>query len=271
MFRNRVPFFLVAFLVSCSTRLLRADLILNATYINGASQVWNSTTQGVVQQAINDWRQVFSGVNGATQAINFNVSFSNAGTGGYLGQWQGSFSAFPGDSVRPWSLGTTHNIFFNADMLNAALSNKLWFDPTPTTSGDQPASDWDALSVARHEIGHMLGFSTLYKDNVFQINQTDPWASRIVGNIFDPAGLNVLMNADQAHLATPTGNLMSPSLLNGVRIGISGTEASMLSLAYGYNITAVPETSSLLLLCALIPLAVIRFRNKTPRNASKET
>jgi hypothetical protein len=263
MFR-RVAFFatwLVAAMVVSTP--LRADLVLSPTFVNGASQVWNATTQGVVTQAINDWRQVLTGVNGNTQTINFTVSFSNAGTGGYLGQWQGGYSAFPGASVRPWSSGVNHVILFNADLLNPSLSNRLWFDPTPTTAGDLPFSDWDALSVARHEIGHMLGFTTLYVDNVFQANQSSPWSSRIVSNVFDPGGLNVAMNADQAHLGSTSGSLMSPLLFNGVRMGISNTEASMLSLAYGYNITAVPEPSSLLMTaCLVIPIGWRMIRRK---------
>lgn len=231
----------------------RADFILNPTFVNNASQVWNSTTQGVVQQAINDWRQVITGVNGATQTVNFTVTFTNAGTNGFLGQWQGGYSASIGANIRPWSPQATHTLFFNADLMNAALPNKLWFDPTPTTTGDQPFSDWDALSVARHEIGHMLGFTDLYVDNFFQANQSNPWTSRIVNNVFDPNGLNVAMNADQVHLGTQSGSLMSPLLFNGVRIGISNTEARMLSLAYGYDLAAVPEPSTFILLGSLIP------------------
>lgn len=249
----------------CLPSTLRAELILAANFVDNGVKTWDAITRGVVNQAISDWRQVISGVNGTTQSISFSVQFSNVGTSSYLGQWQGGFSASNGASVRPWSSGVNHNIFFNAAFLDAGLSNKLWFDPTPTTSNDQPQTDWDALSVARHEIGHMLGFTTLYRDNVFNPDETNPWTSRIVNNVFDPNGLNVAMDADNSHLGTAIGNLMSPSLLNGTRLGISNTEASMLSLAYGYDITAVPEPSSILLLCFLIP---IFYRHRCRKRAA---
>lgn len=226
----------------------RADLIFNANFVDAAGQTWDATTRGVVNQAINDWKQVFSGVNGATETINFNVTFAHATTSGYLGVWQGGFSAFSGDDIRPWSPNVNHTISFNVDHMAVGLTNRLWFDPTPTTGGDQSFNDWDALTVTRHEIGHMLGFTTLYVDNFNTPGQTNPWTSRIVNNIFDPGGLNVAMNADKAHLGTASGDLMSPSLFNGSRIGISSQEANMLSLAYGYSFTAVPEPTSMVLL-----------------------
>jgi hypothetical protein len=202
-----------------------------------------------------------NGLGGSTSvAVNFSVSFANAGTSSYLGQWSGSFSAFAGDSVRPWSSGVTHSILFNADFLSGA--NKLWFDATPGDNGsDKAGADWDAVTVMRHEIGHMLGFTSLYRDNVFTLGETNPWTSRIVSNVFDPTGLNVEMElGDPAHvLADPL--LMDTTLSNTEgRIGISNLEAQMLVKAYGYTLTAVPEPSTLLLVMACGPIGLFAFR-----------
>lgn len=234
---------------------LRADLILNPTFVNAEGQTWDSVKSGVVNQAISDWQQVFSGVNGSSKTINFDVTFSQAG-GTYLGQMGLGFSG--GGDILPWSSGTTKELRFNADFFDGTngTTNQLWFDPTPTTHGDQPFSDWDALSVARHEIGHMLGFTSFYK-----VGATSPWEDLIVTDIFDAAGLNVAMNpGDAAHVAQNPEVLMSPALTNSVRQSISSTEAQMLSLAYGYDLVAVPEPASLLFFSSLMPLALLSRR-----------
>ncbi len=46
---------------------------------------------------------------------------------------------------------------------------------------------------------------------------------------------------DSAQLAQSLNMLMSPGLINSVRREISTTEAQMLSLAYGYDLVAVPD------------------------------
>jgi hypothetical protein len=250
-----------------------AALILNPTF-NGSG--WNSVTQGVVNQAISDWTSRIDGVKNGTggvdsKTVNFNVSFSNATTSGYLGQWQGSFSAFAGESIRPWGTpgGTvTHNIFFNADFLASGLTNKLWFDLTPGDIGlDKPFSDWDAVTVMRHEIGHMLGFSDRYFDNFTLPSQTNPWTSKIINNVFDPTGLNVLMEPGDPSHVRQDSLLMDTALSNAEgRIGISQTELQMLSSAYGYSIVAVPEPSTFLL--AGVGLGVVGWRRRKTRLAN---
>ena len=72
---------------------------------------------------------------------------------------------------------------------------------------------------------------------------------------------------DSAHLAQGLGLLMSPGLVNNTRLPISGTEAQMLSLAYGYNIVAVPEPASLLLVGMVIPIGYFGFRRHLKRAA----
>ena len=246
-----------------------ADLILNPTYVNGGGQVWNSVTQGVVNQAMNDWTAVLSGISngggGSTSVtVNFDVSFANAGTNSYLGQWQGGFSAAAGASIRPWTAGVNHTILFHADFLSTNLANKLWFDPTPGDNGsDKAFADWDAVTVMRHEIGHMLGFTGLYRDNFDLPNQSFPWTGLITNNVFDPTGLNVAMEpGDPAHVLADA-LLMDTSLSNAEgRIGISSLETEMLVRAYGYTVTAVPEPASILLILVVSPFGFRMFRRQ---------
>jgi hypothetical protein len=74
------------------------------------------------------------------------------GIGGPFGEWQVGSSQdtrYNGNDFEPWA-GT---IYFNSNA-------NFFFDPTPQTSNDIPQGQNDFLSVAVHEIGHVLGFGT---------------------------------------------------------------------------------------------------------------
>ncbi|WP_404307184.1 hypothetical protein [Neorhodopirellula lusitana] len=247
-----------------------AALILNPTFDNSGAATWDAAREGVVNQAIADWQNVITGISdgmgGITDiTVNFNVDFTDV-AGSYLGQWSGGASAFLGADIRPWeatdgSYNVTHDIHFNAAYFTGA--NQLWFDPTPTDDGlDKAFADWDALTVARHEIGHMLGFSGLYSDEFGTAAESNPWSDLIDGEVFDPTGLSIAMEPGDVGHVLDDALLMDTALGNNeYRIGISQTEAQMLSLAYGYtlNATAVPEPNLFLALagvagfCRLMP------------------
>ncbi len=238
-------------------RSTQAALVLNPTFDDSGDRAWDSETQGVVSQAINDWTSVIGGVVGQggdveTVAVDFNVEFVDAGTNNFLGQWDGSFSASTGASIRPWSNEMSHTIRFNSSFMDESLDNQLWFDPTPGDDGsDKAFSDWDAVSVARHEIGHMLGFSELYRDDFNTAEETRVFPSFVDENdVFDPDGLSVKMvTGDVAHIEDQSF-LMSTTLSNADgRVGISMTELQMLSTAY--DVQVVPEPSALLVLCGV--------------------
>jgi hypothetical protein len=222
------------------------------TYVDGAGQTWTADRIGVIQQAISDWQTALPD----SHTINVTLDFTNAGTGSYLGQW--SVSSQPmavGTNIYPWTPELIHKIHFNADLFSTT-PNYTWWDPTPTTSSDLPFEGWDALSVARHEICHMVGFANgFYVDN-FAVpgQQIDKWGSHITGSTFDPGGLNVSMasSTNLAHVlnsGTTTGDLMVPALVNGQRRGISTTDLNMLQLAYNYAIVP-PKTSTTYTLAA---------------------
>ena len=188
--------------------------------------------------------------NAAERAINITFNFTNAGSSGYLAQWAGSYYVPQGTDLYPWTSGVTHKISFNADHFTG--THYTWWDPTPATSDDLPSVTWDALSVARHELGHALGFTDgFYYDNFGTDDRIDKWSSHITGTTFDPGGLNVSMDSasNLSHLLddeATAGDLMVPALPNGLRRDISTTDLNMLQLAYGYQL--VPEPSPLVLL-----------------------
>ena len=108
------------------------------------------------------------------------------------------------------------------------------------TTGQVSFLNYAALSVARHEMGHALGFTdAFYYRDFGGPTQTDKWTSHISGTTFDPGTLNVQMNApdDLQHVAddgATAGDLMTPALLYGDQPQISCTDLKMLESAYHY-------------------------------------
>lgn len=250
MITKRSSLFATAVFFILSPLAARAITIV-PTYVDGAGQTWTAERRGVIQQAISDWQTALPD----SHTINVTFDFTNAGTGGYLGQWYvSSQPMYAGTDIYPWTPELTHTIHFNADLFSTS-PNYTWWDPSPTTSNDQPFAAWDALSVARHEICHMVGFTNgFYVDNFYTPQQIDKWGSHIAGSVFDPGGLNVSMasSTNLAHVlnsGATAGDLMVPALVNGQRRGISATDLNMLQLAYGYTIVP-PKTPTTYTLAA---------------------
>ena len=244
---------LVLILASSWTSTAPADLVIAANFVDGGGETWDNVRRGVVNQAVSDWMSVLKGVddgNGGILMPTINIDFTFDAVGG-LAAADSSVTAIGGATIRPWlTAGVAsleHTITFNTGVLSG--DNFLWFDPTPDDDGsDKPFEAWDAVSTARHEIGHVLGFNTIY-DNTFNTND-DPWTALITGNVFDPSGLAVPMEpGDPSHLSEA---LTSPDLMDTTqsnidgRLPITATHFQMLQMAYSY--TNVPEPSAALFL-----------------------
>lgn len=219
-------------------------LIVNPTFTNSAGQSWDSVRRGVVNQAISNWTSTLAGIDdgaGGTQSVTIDLTFAFDSVP-YLSYGDYDFSAAPaGSSLRPWDATTDITIYFTVDSF---LGSTLWWDPTPGDGGaDVPGGRWDALSVAHHEIGHALGFVQLFVDDYQLATESSPWESKIVGNVFEPGGLNVAMRPGDPGHVLDNSLVMGTVLQRGARLGVSYTEIAMLSSAYGY--TTVPEPSSL--------------------------
>ncbi len=220
-------------------------LTINPTFNNTAGETWTANQIITVNAAIADFESVLVD----SVSIDIDFDFVAAGTGGYLGQWSGGFSAALGADIFPWSPQVNHTIH-----LNKSLLGDLFFDPTPADAGgDIPVDQWDALSVVRHELGHALGFTDdFYVDNFATGSEVDKWTSNIIGGFFDPNGLNIEMadidpnnlplGKDFSHIidsGATAGDLMVQFLLDEVRRPISQTDLSMLELAYGWTLADV--------------------------------
>ncbi len=225
-------FLLVMLLLTSSAWALN----IVTTYIDAEGFTWDTIKRGVMDQAIADWETWILD----SQTVEVDVTFISAGNS-ILGQWSGGTSSIPrGTDIYPWTDNVSQTIKFNVDLFTG--SNNLWWDPTPLTSSDMPFDHWDALSVARHEIGHMMGFTTgLYFNDYGPPWRTDRWAMQISGTTFDSGGLNIQMastnNLGHVLDAGPTeDDLMTPSIVNGTRNKISMIDLQMLELAHGYSL-----------------------------------
>ena len=263
--------FALSLLIVSTLTLSAQALTINATFDDTGTATWTNEQKAVINQAIADWQSVLN----INETVDITFDFQNA-SNAYLGQWQGGYSGVPsGSDIRPWTTGMTHVVHFAADYAD------FWWDPTPGDDGsDQPFEKWDALSVARHELGHAMGFANdLYNNDVGNpdngYTNVNLWGNLISGgfedgsnnDIFDAAGLNVAMEDDWVHIDDPTGTddltdnwLMQAALVNSIRLDISQTELDMLSLAYGYDV--VPEPASMVLLATGGAFLLFRRRRR---------
>lgn len=234
------------FLAACFAALLpfgasraRAFTITPDFELPGA---WDPDQIALVQQAITDWTSHVSFPDANDQNIPIMFYMISAGTkkGAYIAQWQYEEDA---PVPYPYSPDITHFIAINSSFLS---QDSFSLDPPPS---DQ----FDMLTAIEHELAHVLGFSP-------GVYSTGNWSALISNGIFDAGGLNVPMNADNAHTNLPD-DLMYFSLPQGVRRDISNTDLQMLSLAYGYSVTPIPEPASLSLL-ALTSALLLRRRPK---------
>jgi hypothetical protein len=262
--RSRTVVRLFCALVLLSLATSASALTINPTFNDSGGLTWTDAYKGVVNQAISEWEAVIL----EPETINITFDFTTGNS--YLGQWSGIRPDSGGYDLRPWSSNISHTIHFNADLVVDGLYHAptdttyyLWFDETPLTDGDQASNEWDALSVARHELGHAMGFiNDFYVDNVGTGNAINWWGDQIdSNNVFDPDGLAIPMNGtDWAHVAESglmAQDLMSPDLYNADRHPISATDIAMLATAYGYDVVPEPATLSVL---ALGGVALLRRR-----------
>jgi len=207
---------LAAVLVCASAAFAGLDIVVS---FDDNQYVWTDIEKAVVNQAITDWEEALSGY-ALDETVSFGIDHRNEGGAAAVTYgWVWGGVPAPGDSTRPW-LGTGHYM--------GVLPWSLTWDATPTTDDD--VSGYDALSIIRHELGHLLGVeSGFYFDNYGVAGHEDKWVSEIVGSTFDPGGLNVSMNpGDTSHT---NGGLMNAYIYTGQRFDV-GLTSQMIAKAF---------------------------------------
>ena len=169
--------------------------------------------EAVIQQAINEWQTIIetAGVNPNSYPITFqNGPLAPGGSTDVVtnssGVWISAVVTFHNDGSIPW-----------------------WVDPTPADDFDDtiPAGRADYKSVARHEIGHAVGWVPSRRVTPF-----------LNGNIFDQNRLNIATGGLHTNALIHPNDIMTPSIPVSARKRISlYPAAAMIARAYEYDIT----------------------------------
>lgn len=186
---------------------------------------WTEQEKAVVRQAIADYEHAI--LEDVTIKVEFKF-FRGKAEGQAM--WYTAGTPPDGTKVRPWTKQLRHGV-----IIHVSIRKRLWFDPTPETDGDVPSGAYDALTLYRHELGHLMGHRDAYCiDNWATREWSDPWKARIDKHgVFDPDGLKVPMYPGSFGHTRKRG-LMFPVMMPGKRWDIDETVA-MLKLAYGYR------------------------------------
>jgi len=173
----------------------------------------------VIQQAVGEWERIIL-TRGFTPA-GYPITFSNGPlAGGTLARATVSHYVPSGDLI-------STEIVFDDD------GSTTWFvDTTPANDSEfspTPPAGTDLLSVARHEIGHAVGFI-----------DTPRVTGLLSGNTFDPSRLNIAAVDSGGHSDPDlhVNDLMVPTIGASTRRAISlYPDSALIARAYHYDIT----------------------------------
>jgi hypothetical protein len=178
----------------------------------------SSAQRIVIQYAINEWDDLFDSSWYVPDQYHIDIRFASI--------------------TNPMVLASTLTSFnsSNGNLLNAEItfdgdgSTQWYIDPNPANDDEfhtgNPPDGIDLLSVARHEIGHAIGWTG--SKRVYNL---------LSGDILDQPGLNIVTVGDTGHTDPDfhPNSLMVPAIAPSVRHGIEVyPDVSLPSKAYYY-------------------------------------
>lgn len=184
MFRGFGPKVCLAVAAACvlATALPVGAININVSYDDqmldlNSSGVFNAAEKAVIVQAVGQWQ------NAITSAGQVNITLLKSNLAGLLG-FASNYATNVGDTNNDTRLNGTpvSGTIQVDDRLGAGDLGAFWVDPTPgdnsefiagktsyhftSPAGGQAANSYDMLSLVKHEVGHVLGFSQSF-DNFF--------------------------------------------------------------------------------------------------------
>lgn len=201
-------------------------LRINATFDASVT----AAQRAVIQQAINEWQAIVQDAGSTPNPYPMTFRFSDLGVGPpqTLASTTTIFNSQTGDLIRADMSFNTRTTFF----VDPTPADDCEFIPgccVPPACQPPPANSTDLLTVARHEMGHAVGWASSRR-------VTDLMS----GSAFNPPRLNIPIatatgtHTDPAWLAN---DIMVPTIGTSVRRSISlYPAASLVARAYGYRV-----------------------------------
>ncbi|MBT8496339.1 MAG: hypothetical protein KJO07_25055 [Deltaproteobacteria bacterium] len=103
-----------------------------------------------------------------------------------------------------------------------------FFDQTLDSDDDIPGTDSDFLSVAMHELGHVLGFGT--SDAFLELRSEDPWRFNGTASVAEHGG-SVPLSSSGFHLDSSLSSAGRETLMDPSRAGGTRTPPTPLDIA----------------------------------------
>lgn len=206
-----------------TTETVRNNPVDNGPLVWNATWQVGGTAQAVIQYAMNEWAGIIQNTtNRIANPFPITIGFSDFGpTETALAITSVTFNSTTGDLISA-SMGFNTRYTFYID-------TTPWDDSEFTCTACTPVTDYDLLHIARHELGHAIGFTQTPRINV-----------HLVGGAFDPNRLNIGWENPSGFHTTAAAHpldIMNPTVATGVRQPISLYPATALvARAFEYDI-----------------------------------